>query len=129
MPESLEALNMDTAHKRIENTIRLTTCFECLICQSCCPRYLPEADGFPGPLGLLIFAQMRENPAQKPIDETLTAKLTASCLRCGKCVKYCPASRNPLDFALKLLKCEPRQSIRVLAGGEKGIYVQEVPNE
>ena len=127
--QSLEALDEKKAKEKIENSIRLTTCFECLICQSECPRYLQDGDGFPGPLGLLMLAQMRENPAQKPISEHWQEMLTASCLHCGKCLRHCPASQKPLEFALSLLRCSPKRSVRVMTSPAGKTEVREVfPN-
>lgn len=109
LPSCLYNIEEHTAREKIENSIRLTTCFECLICQSCCPRYTIYSDNFPGPLGLLMLAQMLENPSHKPISDQEIDKLTKPCLSCGLCVKYCPAIRKPLNLALSLLNCAPKR--------------------
>ena len=126
LPECLYTLDEQTASVKIENSIRLTTCYECLICQSKCPRYLSQSDDFPGPFGLLLYAQMLENPAQNPVEQSWTDWVTANCLHCGKCVRYCPADRNPLRYALQLLGCEPPKTVRVSASASGVPYVQEV---
>jgi succinate dehydrogenase / fumarate reductase iron-sulfur subunit len=125
IPAYFASLDEKTSRQKIENTIRLTTCFECMICQSICPRYISQSDGFPGPLGLLILAQMRENPAQSPIDDQEVKRLIASCLRCGKCVKHCPANMNPLTLAFSLLGNVPEKSVRISLLRKEGIVVQQ----
>lgn len=129
VPGKLEALGDAEAKQRIERSIRLTTCFECLICQSVCPRYLTDSDGFPGPLGLLMLAQMEENPAQAAIGGEWRRMLTAACLRCGKCVRHCPASKEPLKLALDLLGCAPRRAVRASFSEAGEVLVQEVPRD
>ena len=100
-------------HTEIENSIRLTTCFECFICQSSCPRYQAGSEAFPGPLGLLMLAQMRENPLQVPLTQAQVEQMTAFCMRCGKCVKSCPAAQKPLELGLALLNTPPRRYMRL----------------
>ena len=106
--EQFESFDDETAHVMIENSIRLTTCFECLICQSSCPRYHWKSDRFPGPFGLLLLAQMKENPAQSPISDEVLEEMTADCLRCGRCVQCCPADKRPLELGLSILNLSPR---------------------
>ncbi len=123
--ESFENMDEAEAKEKIENSIRLTTCFECMICQSMCPRYQSDDEGFPGPLGLLLLTQMYENPAQKPLDEKYLAMLSASCVACGKCARFCPAEKKPLHLALELLNHHPAKALRVqMVNG--GVNVQEV---
>lgn len=119
------SLSPEESHKKIENTIRLTNCFECMICLSSCPRYTPSIDGFIGPLGLLMLAQMHENPAQPPLDEKDIRELTAYCLHCGKCAGACPAKERPLELGLSLLGCKPKKYIRVSMDKNAGISIQE----
>lgn len=111
--ESFENMDEEVAKKKIENSIRLTTCFECMICQSVCPRYRSDDEGFPGPLGLLLMAQMYENPAQRPLDEKYLSMLSASCVACGKCARFCPAEKKPLHLALGLLKHSLPKAVRM----------------
>jgi succinate dehydrogenase/fumarate reductase iron-sulfur protein len=125
IPAHLQAFTPEDAHSRIENSIRLTNCFECMICQSNCPRYTPSRDGFVGPLGLLMLAQMHENPAQIPIDGAVLEELTTYCLRCGKCAKFCPAKEKPLILGLSLLGCAPKKYIRVLLTKNEGLSIAE----
>lgn len=110
-----EAIGEEALHARIENSIRLTTCFECFICQSSCPRYQADSEAFPGPLGLLMLAQMKENPMQSPLTQAQLEQMTAYCMRCGKCVKNCPASQKPLELGLSLLETLPRPFVRIMA--------------
>lgn len=122
---SFEAMNPNIAKKKIENSIRLTTCFECMICQSMCPRYRADDQGFPGPLGLLLLTQMHENPAQKPFAEKYMDMLSASCVGCGKCARFCPAEKKPLHLALELLKHRPGKAVQAQMVNGK-VKVQEV---
>jgi len=103
----------ESGHDKIENSMRLTTCYECMICESTCPRYLAGSDMFPGPLGLLFLAQRQENPAAIPAKEEDVKRITSFCAHCGKCMKYCPAERKPLSIALSLLGCRPPRYYRV----------------
>jgi succinate dehydrogenase/fumarate reductase iron-sulfur protein len=122
---SFGTMDEAVAKEKINNSIRLTTCFECMICQSMCPRYRPDDEGFPGPLGLLFFTQMLENPAQKPIDKQYVKMLSASCVSCGKCARFCPAESKPLHLALELLKHHPSVALQAHMSAGK-IKVQEV---
>ncbi|MBO4861962.1 MAG: 4Fe-4S dicluster domain-containing protein [Firmicutes bacterium] len=109
--DSFEEMDEEVAHRKIENNIRLTTCFECMICQSMCPRYRSDDKGFPGPLGLLFLTQMNENPAQRPLAEKDLEMMAASCVACGKCARFCPAEKKPLHLALELLKHHPAKAV------------------
>jgi succinate dehydrogenase/fumarate reductase iron-sulfur protein len=125
IPGHLKAMAPEEAHVRIENSIRLTNCFECMICQSCCPRFVADEDCFPGPLGLLLLAQMQENPAQTPLAPAAVEKLGEYCLRCGRCLRFCPASENPLALGLSLLKCAPKKQVRLSVGRSGTVEIQE----
>lgn len=126
MVRNLQMIDDATAKEDIENSIRLTNCYECMICQSMCPRYLEDGTDFPGPLGLLILMQMRENPAQKPFGKEWEAMLSASCLSCGKCMRYCPAEKKPLRLALELLDRSPKTAVRYFYDGNGEQHIQEV---
>lgn len=118
----------DAGHEKIENSIRLTTCYECMICQSVCPRYLAGSDMFAGPLGLLFLAQRQENPAAVSVPEDKVKEITYFCAHCGKCMKYCPAERKPLTLALNLLGCKTGEYYRVNLT-EDGPVVQKQKEE
>ena len=111
--DRLSALSDESEHEMIENSMRLTTCYECMICESTCPRYLAGSDMFPGPLGLLFLAQRQENPAAVPAKDADVRRIASFCAHCGKCMKYCPAERKPLALALNLLGCRPQPYYRV----------------
>ena len=125
VPAVLSAMDENEAHRRIENTIKMTNCFECLICQSFCPRFTSEIDGFAGPFGLLMLAQMCENPAQQTVDADEVERLTRLCLRCGKCQRHCPAKEKPLELALRLLDCAPEKQVRITVNGQDNLRIQE----
>jgi succinate dehydrogenase/fumarate reductase iron-sulfur protein len=78
--------------------IKLTSCFECLICQSVCPVFGKSPDQFVGPLGLLWFAQMRLATSfnDKEIDE-----VAQMCTGCGRCWEACPSEVDFLEVAIK----------------------------
>ena len=46
--------------------VRMTKCFECLMCQSVCPVRADMKEKFVGPLGLLWLGQMSLDPAKRP---------------------------------------------------------------
>ncbi len=124
--QSLQKIDEKTAKEKIENSIRLTNCYECMICQAMCPRYREDGEDFPGPLGLLILMQMRENPAQRAFSKEWETMLSASCLSCGKCMRYCPAEKKPLRLALDLLERAPGTAVRYTCGGYRDARIQEV---
>lgn len=124
--QSLQKIDEKTAKEKIENSIRLTNCYECMICQAMCPRYREDGEDFPGPLGLLILMQMRENPAQRAFAKEWETMLSASCLSCGKCMRYCPAEKKPLRLALDLLECAPGTAVRYTCAGHGDVQIQEV---
>jgi succinate dehydrogenase/fumarate reductase iron-sulfur protein len=85
-----------------DSFVRLTKCFECLICQSTCP-VCEEVGSFIGPLGLLWMAQMAVcRPNRISRDEI--AKRLSGCLRCGSCSEACPCSDDILSQALDILE-------------------------
>jgi len=116
IPESLAKIEDSVAKTKIENSIRMTNCYECMICQSMCPRYSQDSDTFPGPLGLLYLMQMRENPAQQPFDKEWETKLSASCVRCGNCMRYCPSEKKPLELAFELMGITLKTAARSTTG-------------
>ena len=85
-----------------DSFVRLTKCFECLICQSSCPVYEGESGSFIGPLGLLWMAQTSIcRPSRISRDEIV--KVLSGCLRCGACSEACPCSEDILTQSLDIL--------------------------
>ena len=82
----------------IDTYIKLTSCFECLICQSVCPVLKDRPDRFIGPLGLLWLAQAR-------LTETDVGKemrdVAQMCVSCGTCWEVCPSEVKFLEDAIK----------------------------
>jgi succinate dehydrogenase/fumarate reductase iron-sulfur protein len=93
--------NLTTAEmnpKDVDNYIKLTSCFECLMCQSSCPVLKKKGDQFVGPLGLLWLAQMKVLDSAKASD---AADLPDLCNACGRCWKACPSKVAFLEDAIK----------------------------
>jgi succinate dehydrogenase/fumarate reductase iron-sulfur protein len=99
----LRSLAPETAKESIEQSVRFSKCFECLICQSQCPIYANESEAFVGPLGLLWLAQMGVNPANEPISPKEVEQALAPCLHCGACSEKCPAEEDLVSLALTTL--------------------------
>ena len=99
----LRALDLKTAKESIEQSVQLSKCFECLICQSSCPIYACEEENFVGPLGLLWLAQMCVNPANEPIPTAEVKRVLTPCLHCGACSEKCPAEDDLVSLALDIL--------------------------
>lgn len=100
----MESLDLNTAQRKIEDSIELTKCFECCICQSSCPVYSSDSDEFIGPLGLVWLAQMCANPANEPVPAEIVQAALAPCLHCGACSGNCPAQGDLVAYALDLLE-------------------------
>jgi succinate dehydrogenase/fumarate reductase iron-sulfur protein len=83
--------------------VRLTECYECLICQSVCPVLESLQEEFIGPLGLLWLAQMslvrKKNISRKKIESSIE-----NCQRCGICWSSCPSSEEVLKLALETVE-------------------------
>jgi succinate dehydrogenase/fumarate reductase iron-sulfur protein len=79
-----------------DNYIKLTSCLECLMCQSSCP-VLKKSGQFIGPLGLLWLAQVKalDNTKQEEI-----RSLADMCTGCGRCWKACPSKVDFLEDAI-----------------------------
>ena len=99
----LRSLDPKAAKESIEQSIQLSKCFECLICQSSCPIYADESGTFVGPLGLLWLAQMCVNPVSKPIPSEKVGQTLAPCIHCSACSENCPAEDDLMSFALDVL--------------------------
>jgi len=87
--------------------VRMTKCFECLICQSACPVRADMREAFVGPLGLLWLGQLSLDPAKKPsIKDDIDAALDM-CTRCGLCSEACPCSEDIIGLAIDTLEESP----------------------
>ncbi len=82
----------------VDNYIKLTSCFECLMCQSACPVLKKKPDQFAGPLGLLWLAQTKVLDSAEAADST---ELSDPCNACGMCWKACPSKVDFLEDAIK----------------------------
>ena len=89
----------------IDTYIKLTSCFECLICQSVCPVLKDKPNQFVGPLGLLWLAQTALTDAN--IGEKMR-DVTQMCESCGMCWRACPSEINFLEDAIKGLLGEQK---------------------
>jgi len=82
----------------IDTYIKLTSCFECLICQSVCPVLKDKPDQFVGPLGLLWLAQTALTGANIGKEMRDVAQM---CESCGTCWGGCPSELKFLEDAIK----------------------------
>lgn len=80
----------------IDEYIKFTGCFECLICQSTCPVLKKQPDQFPGPLGLLWLVQRKLTADEK----NHIQELVRLCTECGRCWKACPSEKKFLEPAI-----------------------------
>ncbi len=97
---SIEGLDAETAN----DYVRLTKCFECLICQSSCPAAADGTGDFVGPLGLLWLAQGWRDPRNQGDVRQDAKKALEKCERCGICSDVCPCSEDILKHALTILE-------------------------
>jgi len=84
----------------VDRYVKLTSCLECLMCQSTCPVLKKNSGQFIGPLGLLWLAQA------KLIDSSERAEVRDSvemCTGCGWCWKVCPSKVDFLEDAITRL--------------------------
>jgi succinate dehydrogenase / fumarate reductase iron-sulfur subunit len=96
---SLRGLSSDG----IDKFVRMTKCFECLMCQSVCPLRPAVEEGFVGPLGLLWLGQMSLDPVKRPLIEREIEASLERCLRCGACSEACPCSEDIIGLAIETL--------------------------
>jgi succinate dehydrogenase/fumarate reductase iron-sulfur protein len=90
----------------IDTYVKLTSCFECLICQSVCPVLKDKPGQFIGPLGLLWLAQAALTDANIIKGMRDVARM---CESCGMCWDACPSEVKFLEDAIKgLLNKETR---------------------
>jgi succinate dehydrogenase / fumarate reductase iron-sulfur subunit len=80
----------------IDEYIRFTGCFECLICQSTCPILKKQPGEFPGPLGLLWLVQRKLTFNEK----NDIGEIVQPCTECGRCWQACPAEKKFLEPAI-----------------------------
>jgi succinate dehydrogenase/fumarate reductase iron-sulfur protein len=82
----------------VDDYIKLTSCFECLMCQSACTVLKKDPDQFIGPLGLLWLAQMKVIDSSRFGDG---GDLIEMCNGCGRCWKVCPSKVDFLEDAIR----------------------------
>jgi succinate dehydrogenase/fumarate reductase iron-sulfur protein len=87
--------------------VRMTKCFECLICQSVCPVRADMNEKFVGPLGLLWLGQMSLDPAKRPFIKSEIDVALEMCVRCGLCSEACPCSEDIIGLAIDTLEKGP----------------------
>ncbi len=95
----LRALNPADA----DRFVRLTKCFECLMCQSVCPVRADAKESFVGPLGLLWLAQLALDPAKRALIKNEIDAALEMCARCGICSDACPCSEDIISLAIDTL--------------------------
>ena len=100
--ESTELRGLDP--DGMDKFVRLTKCFECLICQSACPLRPGMEEEFVGPLGLLWLGQMSVDPGKRPLIEHEINASLEMCLRCGTCSEACPCSEDIIGLAIDILE-------------------------
>jgi len=84
--------------------VRLTKCFECLICQSVCPVHADTKEKFVGPLGLLWLAQLALDPVKRVLINSEIDATLEMCVRCGICSDTCPCSEDIIRLAIDTLE-------------------------
>jgi succinate dehydrogenase / fumarate reductase, iron-sulfur subunit len=94
-PDSARAKE-EMSNEDFDNYIKLTSCLECLMCQSSCPVLKKKSDQFVGPLGLLWLAQMKALGSK----QEEMRRLAEMCTGCGKCWKACPSKVDFLEDAI-----------------------------
>jgi len=82
----------------LDTYIKLTSCLECLICQSVCLVLKDKPDQFIGPLGLPWLAQ---TALTDPNIGKEMRDVSQMCLSCGLCWEACPSEINFLEDAIK----------------------------
>lgn len=96
----LRGLNATDADK----FVRLTKCFECLMCQSACPVRSDMKEKFVGPLGILWLGQMSLDLENRFVLKNEIATALNLCLRCGLCSEVCACSEDIITLALDTLE-------------------------
>jgi succinate dehydrogenase/fumarate reductase iron-sulfur protein len=100
--ESTELKGLDP--DGMDKFVRLTKCFECLMCQSACPLRPGMEGEFVGPLGLLWLGQMSVDPGKRPLIEHEINASLEMCLGCGTCSQACPGSEDVIGLAIDTLE-------------------------
>jgi succinate dehydrogenase/fumarate reductase iron-sulfur protein len=91
---------------RMDRFVRMTKCFECLMCQSACPVRSAGEEKFVGPLGLLWLGQMSLDPGKRFLVRNEIKASLQMCLRCGLCSEACPCSEDIIGLAIDTLEKE-----------------------
>ena len=99
MGAGLRALNPADTDK----FVRLTKCFECLMCQSVCHVRADAKEKFAGPLGLLWLAQLALDPVKRALINSDIDAALEMCVRCGICSDACPCSEDIIRLAISTL--------------------------
>ena len=100
----------DVPSSDLQTYIKLSGCYQCLICQSVCPVVSDEPKGFVGPLGLLWLSQRVKDPRiQFEWNEHLDA-MVGECIECGACWRACPAGEIMLEKSFELLRSKNEMS-------------------
>lgn len=103
----------------IETYIKLTTCMECLICQSVCPMFnnkkKQQQKEFIGPLGLLWLAQRGLDLKDHDKWGKEVRNALEICPDCGLCWKACVLQTDILKLAIEKL----RSLSSIIRGEEK----------
>lgn len=92
-----------TDPENIDTFVRLSNCFECLICMSVCP-ILEDQEKFVGPLGLVWLAQMSMDPKNRDAIREDANTALEQCIRCGACSDHCACSEDIIDLAINALE-------------------------
>ena len=96
----LRNLGTDDADK----FVRMTKCFECLICQSSCPVHAEEQEEFVGPLGILWLGQMSLDPENRLVLKDEIEAALNLCARCGLCSDACVCGEDIIGLAMDTLE-------------------------
>jgi succinate dehydrogenase/fumarate reductase-like Fe-S protein len=90
--------------QNIDTFVRLSKCYECLICMSVCPVFEENRDVFIGPLGMVWLAQMAQDPKKRDALRHDTDTALKLCVRCGICSDHCACSEDIIDLAIETLE-------------------------
>jgi succinate dehydrogenase/fumarate reductase iron-sulfur protein len=88
----------------IDTFVRLSNCYECLVCMSVCPVFKEVQDTFIGPLGMVWLAQIAMDPDKRDVIQEDTDTALEMCVQCGICSDHCPCSEDIIDLAIETLE-------------------------